>query len=1765
MKKQLLLFIIICVLALSSSQAKIVDEELIRVVIEFKEPDNNYVKAHAIQSFNKKDFDVLQELKFSGRVVAMVSEEAFASLKKNPSVKNVQKDEKITSFLNLDPSSVDVIGASDMWGVQVGGVNVTGLGQTVCVIDSGIDYTHPDLGGCTSEEFLDGNCSKVLGGIDLVNSDDDPWDDNSHGTHVAGTIAANGSIKGVAPDAKLIAIKVLDSSGDGWTSSATEGIIWCTNNATKYNITVISLSLGSVSTYTSYCDSSDTAMRDAINNAVANNISVVTATGNSGSTTRLPNPACITNSTRVGGASRLDAFYTSTNRATYFSDILLAPGMSINSTWNNGGYGLKTGTSMAAPHVSGAIALLNQRNELEEQPKMQPINISELLYHSAGKFVPDPSLFMVFPRINIFQALNWTMKNESENPNITINYPINSETYFEHINNMNFTATDDYVLKHCWYTLDNGVTNTSITCENNTVVEVTNILSNEGTNNWTIHIEDLHGNTDSQTTTFDVEMPIVDITVLSESYLVNPNTTFDVSLNVSCISGICGYINTTLFHAVDLVSFTTAGSHQWVVPSHVEEIDVLVVAGGGSGGRTTIDSYKAGGGGAGGLIYEKDYVVTPLDSISVSVGNGGAGTGSSSAGNQGQNSLFSDLIAVGGGRGGGGGSSESNIPSIGGSGGGGGTNVEGANGTSSQGYKGGTGGTQTIASNTGGGGGGAGSQGFSGQGSSSDPNVGSGGLGLYYGDIFGDNVGDNGWFASGGGGAGAFSGPAPIGGGGAGGGTNAKANTGGGGGGTKSGMSGNGGRGVVLIKYKGINSSNEFASSLGLISTNTSSEHFFTLNDTNPLTTNYLSEGEYQIITFKINATGNINDSYIFYAFANSTEELKPFSDKTNDFIVNITEDTLLNPNLNILGSSPISYGSEANITGINCPAELTCNLYRNGTAVTNPDNSILGANYYHYVFNTTGNENYESQLVDFYLTVNQAAPVLNISGSSPIVYGVATDVGGGGCPAQLTCTLTPSNGVLGAGTHLFNYSTSGNENYTSAYATTNIEINKKELNISANNYDKIYGDSDPELDVSYSGFIIDENESNLSGTLLVSRDSGEIVGFYNVVPSSLTSNNYDIQFINGTFEIKKKSISITADNKEKTYGDSDPILSHSITSGGLAFADEITGSLTRTIGESVGSYNILQGTLSINVIENYNLTFQTGTLTVNQAVPVLNISGSSPITYGTLTNVEGTGCPAQLTCTLAPSNGVLGAGTHLFNYSTSGNENYTSAYATTNIEINKAIPTGSISGISPISYGSPANIEGLDCPDQITCNLYRNGTLVTNPDIEVLSVGTYSYIFNTSGGENYTDTEIDTFDLLVAPIDNSCLIVFNKTSPISYPNTFRVWALCDSEFTLRRNGLIIEDNSTQELSAGTYNFTLNRTDTENYTNNYDEKSFTINKAMPVLNIGGSSPITYGTLTNVEGTGCPAQLTCTLTPSNDVLSVGTHLFNYSTSGNENYTSAYAATNITINKAASEIGLWLNHARNNLIITESTEAWLNASTITGDSFANLKLFINSSLINEGVSPLSNLTLFSVPGFFNVTAVYEETQNYTGSTESWSVTVNELIVPPTSSGGGGGSISKSDASICDLQITPVTIDIYTKDSEIIFRIYNNESATYTPSFTFIKIQDYEDVRHYFEPILSNSITSKNYEDFTLKYKESYLGNTDAGRFDIVIKDERGICQTIVLPVVVNGGYNSLFSRLTKGFGDGKDILKILLVVITVIGLSYLVIFKSKNAKY
>jgi len=379
---------------------------------------------------------------FSG----VITKKGLEKLIKNPNVIKIRHDRIFKLHLQ---DTINLTNSSLVHALTINEVNVTGIGKTVCVIDSGINYTHPDLGNCTKNEFLSGNCSKVISGYDYYDNDDDPIDESvyGHGTHVAGIIAANGGIFGIAPNSKLIAMRACHIYCS--ESAILASIEWCVNNATIYNITAISMSLGSDVLFTDYCDSSFPDWVQRINDAIAKNITVVASTGNAengeenGNTTAISLPACIKNVTSIAASTKSDTIWSSSNRNN-ITDFV-APGSDINSTSINGFYEIMSGTSMAAPHVSGLVALLQSYKFFESGKTLTPKEVEEALNNSNIE-INDTESGIVFKRIDSLASLSYI---DQKKPNI-FNGSVDKDVIFNYTNVTFFVNAEDTLLEKVW-------------------------------------------------------------------------------------------------------------------------------------------------------------------------------------------------------------------------------------------------------------------------------------------------------------------------------------------------------------------------------------------------------------------------------------------------------------------------------------------------------------------------------------------------------------------------------------------------------------------------------------------------------------------------------------------------------------------------------------------------------------------------------------------------------------------------------------------------------------------------------------------------------------------------------------------------------------------------------------------------------------------------------------------------------------------------------------------------------------------------------------------------------------------------------------------------------------------------------------------------------------------------------------------------------------------------------------------------------------------
>ena len=573
-----------------------------------------------------------------------------------------------------------------------------------------------------------------------------------------------------------------------------------------------------------------------------------------------------------------------------------------------------------------------------------------------------------------------------------------------------------------------------------------------------------------------------------------------------------------------------------------------------------------------------------------------------------------------------------------------------------------------------------------------------------------------------------------------------------------------------------------------------------------------------------------------------------------------------------------VQYPQQINASGTSNAGTLS--IYRNGILINNGQNYSLGAGFYRFDFNVSGNENYSDYSESLFANISkkQAATSLTFDLPSPqnysqqIIPTCSIIEGSGTAELRVNNSLISSGSpiTLGGGVWTFNCSLQSSQNYTYSENVSQFTIDKSPSLTSLNM---------TPLNTSYG------NSTNFS--------------------CSSSQNLQTILYINGIDKSSEKS---------------------------------------QNIVRGAGDY-----TVNCTSLENQNYSGSSDQQNYNVAKASSDsgmlLSGNLSIIYGTTSDFNGSEINSgdgDCTYSLNKVNGVYGVGTWLFNYSTSGCSNYTSGSLTKILEVNKSSPMGGmiisltpstneIYGTQTSSFWSETNPGDGD----LVYLFYRNNQTIANPNTETLNAGTYNYTLNTTGGANYTSGR------------TSILLTINKTS-----NLVQLYL-----------------NSASQNLSSIYGQTVN----------------------------ASASSTSGNV-NLFRNGAEI---LSENNQNNILAAGYYEYLANSSGNQNYLENNTGKKLYLNisKANSNISLYLNGNKSNLIIQEDSLVNLSAYLLAGQG--NIIIYIDSTIIYSGSSPGQNITNFTIPGVYNVTVSYPGNENYSGSSEGFfvNVTVAPDITSPS----------------------------------------------------------------------------------------------------------------------------------------------------------------------
>lgn len=404
-------------------QALATDEQ-VRVLVSLRLPSGAVARrddqraaigaaqATVLRQLGPADFQIGRRYQTTPGFAGTISATGLDKLAAQPLVERIQLDLPGSGMLT---ESVVALGANTVHSSY----NIRGSGIRVAVLDSGIDTDHLDL----SDDLIAQHCfttNDCAPGNTAQSSSAE--DEHGHGTHVSGIISGRGTVSptGFAPDAKIVAVRVLNAQNAGFLSDWIAGMDWVYANRATLRVDVLNMSLGSSATYTTACDSAQPLMAAAVNNLISAGVTVFAASGNAGLSNALSAPACIRDVIAVGatydsnlgrepdsgsyGPGCFDAATSLTTIACFTNSNaeldILAPGSLITAAGLGGGTATFRGTSMASPTAAGVAALM-----LQADPWLTPAQLEQFM-KATGTPVNDARNGRTFPLISALRAVN---------------------------------------------------------------------------------------------------------------------------------------------------------------------------------------------------------------------------------------------------------------------------------------------------------------------------------------------------------------------------------------------------------------------------------------------------------------------------------------------------------------------------------------------------------------------------------------------------------------------------------------------------------------------------------------------------------------------------------------------------------------------------------------------------------------------------------------------------------------------------------------------------------------------------------------------------------------------------------------------------------------------------------------------------------------------------------------------------------------------------------------------------------------------------------------------------------------------------------------------------------------------------------------------------------------------------------------------------------------------------------------------------------------
>jgi filamentous hemagglutinin family protein len=617
---------------------------------------------------------------------------------------------------------------------------------------------------------------------------------------------------------------------------------------------------------------------------------------------------------------------------------------------------------------------------------------------------------------------------------------------------------------------------------------------------------------------------------------------------------------------------------------------------------------------------------------------------------------------------------------------------------------------------------------------------------------------------------------------------------------------------------------------------------------------------------------------------------------------------------------------------------------------------------------------NYDFSYVDGTLTITKAT-LLATADNKTRIYGDAnpaltvsyTGFKNGEDESVLTTAATATTGATLAsnvGSYTIAASGATDNNYTITYAAGSLSVTKAMLTATADNKTRIYGNSNPTLTTSYTGFKNGDTVSsiNTQATATTSATTGSDVGTYTITTAGAADNNYDFTYVDGALDITKALLTVTADNKTRVYGDSNPALSVTYTGfkngqNASVIDTDATATTGATILSDTGSYAITAGGAADN---NYDFTYVNGQLTITKAMLIATADSASRI-YGdanpalgvSYTGFKNGDTDSDINTHAIASTGATilsNTGNYTVTAAGAADNNYNFTYVAGNLAITKALLTVTADDKTRV-YGNsnPAltvSYSGFKNGDTVSAlNTHASTSTVATA---VSDVGTYTISATGAADNNYSFAYVD-----------GSLDITKANLTITADHKSRTYGDSNPALTMSYSGFKNGDNAadldagpgiatsaTILSDAGTYAINLNGGIDNNYAYILHDGTLSINKALLTVTAdhqtriyGDANPaltLTYSGFKNGD-TQVVIDTGATLsTPASVLSNVGNYAINGSGAVDNNYTFAYvngslsitpAALTVTINNATREYGL------NNPTFTATYSGFKNGDTVS----------------------------------------------------------------------------------------------------------------------------------------------------------------------------------------------------------------------------------------